>query len=169
MARSMRPTRRREGRGIGDRMSEVAVFILIGVGLVAAVRWYFFVYLSSPQNALSTFIGGIKAGKAQTQYDLLTRDEQVRWKSADAYDDKCPLGHGLAARIEGFNITMKNEGADKAEADVVLSVRNTGEKIYQAGSTSFNDHYVLVKEPAGWRVALSQSKVDSARVASSER
>ena len=167
MARTIRPIRRREGRGIGEIMSEYFIYVVAVIGLLFLARWYFFVYLKSPQTALLSFLGAVKSGNVDTQYDLISAGSKQSWPSQRDYDSKCPLAHGLSGRLAEYTITKLTDSGEKAEADVTLSIRKTGEELYQAGTDKFKDHYILQKESGAWKVALNASTVNSAQAASS--
>jgi len=160
MARIVR-SRPRPSRGIGEFLSEWFVYLVIIAGLVVAGRWYFLVYLPGPSHALGVFLSAVRSGDYQTQYQMLRSAEKSFYGSAGAYDSKCPLGHGLAARVENFTITKVSENGNHADADVSMAIRRTGEKIYQSAVDTYTDHYVLVHEADGWKVALAASKIQS--------
>ena len=166
MARSIRPARRREGRGIGEIMSEYFIYVVAVIGLLLLARWYFFVHLKAPQTALLSFLGAVKSGNVDKQYDLISSSAKQAWPSQQEYDNKCPLAHGLSGRLAEYTITKLTDSGEKAEADVTLAIRKTGEELYQAGTDKFNDHYVLQKEGGAWKVALNASTINSAQAAS---
>ncbi|MGC8669332.1 MAG: hypothetical protein ACP5VE_14590 [Chthonomonadales bacterium] len=168
MARMVR-SRPRASRGIGEFLSEWFVYIVIIAGLVAAGRWYFLVYLPGPSHALSVYLNAVGSGDYRTQYQMLRAAEKRFYGDAGAYDNKCPLGHGLAARVENFTITKMTENGNHAEADVSMVIRRTGEKIYQSATDTYTDHYVLVHEADGWKVALAASKIQSLAAISTGR
>ena len=60
--------RYREGRGIGEMLSESFIFILMAVGLVAAGYWYFMVHRKSPEVALQSYLGAVNSGNPEAQY-----------------------------------------------------------------------------------------------------
>ena len=165
MARTMRPVRRREGRGIGEIMSEYFIYVVAFIGLLLVARWYFFVHLRSPQTALLSFLGAVKSGNVDRQYDLISASARQSWPTKKAYDDKCPLAHGLSGRLAEYTIDKLTDSGQRAEADVTLAVRKTGQELYQAGSDKYKDHYVLLKENGSWKVALDASTVASAGAA----
>lgn len=157
---SRKPTK--EGKGIGEVISESIVYIVVLAALAFAGRWYFFVYRASPGFALQQFLGAVNAGNYKSQYGLLASDEKGSYGSAGKYDDKSPLAHGFSARIQNYTIDKITETGDKAEADVTLNMRKSTESLLSAEVEKFNDHYVLKKEADGWKVALGASKVTEA-------
>ena len=165
MARTVRPVRRREGRGIGEIMSEYFIYVVAVIGLLFLARWYFFIHLRSPQTALLSFLSAVKSGKVDAQYDLISASSKQTWPTEREYDRKCPLAHGLSGSLSEFTITKLTDSGEKAEADVTLSVRKQGQELYQAGADNFKDHYVLMKEGGSWKVALNASTVNSVSAA----
>jgi hypothetical protein len=162
MARTIRPARRREGRGIGEILSEYFIYIVALIGIILLARWYFMVHLKSPQTALLGFLGAVKSGNVDKQYDLVAASTKRIWPTKRDYDRQCPLAHGLSGRLAEYTITKMTDSGDKAEADVTLSVRKEGQELYQAGADKFKDKYVLARESGEWKVALDASVVNSA-------
>lgn len=152
--------KQREGRGLGETLSESFIFILMGVGLVAGAYWYFMIYQKSPQVALQGYLGALNSGNIEAQFNKLSENTKSKFKSKDDYDNKVPIAHGLAARIANFSIKNGVLSGDKWEGDVTMNVRQKTENLLATGSDSFNDHYVLVKEATGWKVDLVASKID---------
>src|SRR3954449_11238083 len=99
MARTMnaRP-RRKEGRGLGETLSESLIFILMAVGLIAAGYWYFAIYKKSPQVALQNFLGYVNSGSPEGQYSFLADSSKKYFGTEKDYQDKYPLAYGLSAR-----------------------------------------------------------------------
>ncbi len=64
--------------------------------------------------------------------------------------------------MSGSSITKLTDLGNKAEADVALTVRKSGESLIQASSDSYTDHYVLRREVEGWKVDLGASQIQSA-------
>jgi hypothetical protein len=149
----------KEGKGIGEVISESIVYIVVLAALAFAGRWYFFVFRASPAFALQQFIGAVNAGNYKGQYALLSSDAKASFGSAGQYDDKSPLAHGFSARIQNYNIDKVTETGERAEADVTLNMRKSTDSLLASDSEKFNDHYVLKKESDGWKVSLSQSKL----------
>jgi hypothetical protein len=162
MARVVGRARQREGRGIGERLAESVVYIIIIAIVAVAAHRYFFVYLKSPSAALLKYLGAAKAGDVNTQYSLITDSSKARFKNKDEYDDRFPLAHGLQGRMIDYKIEKMTELAEKAEADVTISIRKSGQELYQAGSDNTKDHYVLRKDSSGWKLALDASELKSA-------
>ena len=154
---SRKPTK--EGKGIGEVISESIVYIVVIGALAFAGRWYFFVHRVSPGYALQNFLGAVNAGNYKGQYALLSSDTKSSYSSAGSYSDKSPLAHGLSARIQNYNIDKIVESGDKADADVTLNVRKATESLLTADSEKVSDHYVLKKETDGWKVSLKDSKI----------
>ena len=166
MARAVSRQRRKEGRGIGEILSEYFVYIVAFIGLILLANWYFRVYLRSPQTALLSFLGAVKSGSVDKQYDLIADStKRAGFPTQEAYDRKSPLAHGLSGRLAEYQITNLKESADKATADVTMTVRKTGQELYQAGTDQFKDIYLLQKESSGWKVALEQSQLQSLNAA----
>ncbi len=172
MSRMMSRPRRREGPGLGQKLSESFVYIVILIALVLAGRWYFFVYRRSPQVALQSFITAVDHSNSDAQYDMISSNTKAFYPSKDAYDSKCPLAHGLAEKIANFGITNMKVTGETAEADVSLSIRKAtgtgglpGASLVNAETQPATDHYVLKEESTGWKVDLADSKLDSAKLA----
>lgn len=146
----------RESRGIGEHLSEIVVFIVIVAGIIWAGRWYFVVYKNSPTVALTNYIGAVKAGDVDIQYGMLSASTKKTYTDRDMYVEKWKMARGLHGRLVDYTITKIEEKGDKASADVSVAVRKPSQEIYQAASTTVTDHYVLVKEPEGWKIALDQ-------------
>ena len=162
---SSRP-RRREGKGIGERIAELSVFAAAIVGLVLAGRWYFVVYRNSPTVALMNYMGALKAGNVQGQFKMVSSSTKKIFPDEDAYRDKYKMAQGLTGRMADYRIDKITETGDKAEADVTVPIRKQGQELYQAANTDFHDHYILVKESDGWKVALDKSDIKSSAGAS---
>jgi hypothetical protein len=174
MSRTVRRRTIKEGRSLGDYVSESLVYLVVIAGLVIAVRWYFVTYLRSPSPVLSQYLAAIKAGDVDTQYRLLSTATKSRWfPTQSIYADRFKAAQGLAGRISDFTITKLTEdpGGQKAVADVSLAIRDARQELYQASAKSYKDVYVLRKEPDGWRVALEESwdKMESSRAAANTR
>lgn len=169
MARIVGRQRIREGRSLGERLSEVVVYILIIGALVWGVRWYFVVYLHSPKVVLGKYLGYVKAGDVKAQYPLLAASTKALFPSEKDYNDKWPPSHDLAGRLAAWEIKTVRESGDTAEITCVLRIRRPGQELYQAASDPYNDRYTLVKESDGWKVALEKSAMESVNAAQSRR
>ena len=169
MARSVRPVRRREGRGIGEILSEYFIYIVALVGLVLLANWYFRIHLKSPQTALLSFLGAVKSGNVDRQFDLISSSTKAQFPTKRDYDRKNPMAHGLSGRLAEYTVTKMTDTGDKAEADVTLSIRKEGQELYQAGADAFKDNYVLKKEGGEWKIALDASTLQSVNAASQFR
>lgn len=169
MARMVRRPRYREGRGLGERFAEIAVFILIVVGIVLAVRWYLFDYLRAPGTALGNFVAAMKAGNVEGQYQLLATSTKNYFPSRREYADKWKLAQGVAGRLTTYTISNVVETGDKATADVTVSIRKAGQELIQIEAETFKDRYVLRRESDGWKVVLEASKLESQKAVSDLR
>lgn len=169
MARIVGRQRIREGRSLGERLSEIVVYVLIVAGLVWAARWYFVVYRHSPSVVLGRYLGLVKAGDAQAQFAMLSDRSKAYFGSAKQYEEKWPHGNDLAGRVAGWEMGTVKESGDRAEIPVVLRVRPLGQALYQAASEPYNDVYVLVREAGEWKIALEQSQVKSVEAAKATR
>ncbi len=165
MSRMVSRPRSREGRGLGEKLSESMVFIVIAVGIVLAARWYFVVYLRSPGYALGNYIGAMGRGKTDEQFELLAAETKKRYGSEREYRRKWQLSNGISARLKDYKIGEFKLNGETAEADVVIDVQQSGQKLYEAGSKSFSDHYVMQREGGKWKVDLIKSKIDSLKAA----
>src|SRR5436190_2347581 len=125
MARSIRPTRRKEGRGIGEILSEYFIYIVAVIGLLLLARWYFFVHLRSPDTALLSFLGAVKSGNVDRQFELIAASSKQAWPTRKEYEKQCPLAHGLSSRLAEYTIEKMTDTGQRAEADVTLSVRKS--------------------------------------------
>jgi len=161
MGRVVSRSRQGAGRGLGERISELAVFAAIIVVLVMAGRWYFFVHLRSPGVALSRYISAVDTGNVQAQYELLSASTKQFFGSLKAYEKNWPIAHNLAARVSNYNVTKMTEKGDKATAEVTVYIRKTGQELYQTGTDTYEDRYELVKEADGWKIVLEKSDVKS--------
>ncbi len=174
MSRTFRRRTVREGRGLGDYLSESFVYVVAVVLLFVAGKWYFVTYRHSPSPVLSQYVAAIKSGDVEAQYRMLAATTKSRaFPTQSAYQQGFPPAQGLTGRIADFTITKMTEdpSGDRAVAEVTLAIRDAGQKLYQAGSNSFKDVYVLRKESGEWRVALEESwdRLNSRRAASTNR
>lgn len=162
MARTFSRPRRREGIGIGERLSESMAFILIGAALIAGGYWYFVIHMRSPENTINRYINAMNSGNVEAQYDLLATSTKNRfYPSKEAYDDKWPLSHGLSARVANNTIIKKSETPDRFDADVAMTLRKETSDLLATGTDSVTDHYVLKKQPDGWKIVLEASSIKS--------
>jgi hypothetical protein len=159
---SSRP-RRREGRGLGEVLSESFIFILMGVGLVAVGIWYFTVYRKSPQVALQGFLGAVNSGNPEAQYSYLAESSKKYFGSKDTYADKYPLAYGLSARLASYNFQNESLSGDTWKTDVQMHVRKPTSEILNASTDNYTDHYFLQKEGGAWKVVLEKSKIDQSK------
>ncbi len=165
MARILRyrPKTDKDGMRVGG--AEGIVFVVIVLGLIFGVRYYFTVYVKSAGYALSAFVGAVKAGNPEIQYGMLVADEQGNIGSVKNYEKQVPLGRGYATRIENFSITEeKPNPQDPSEvtlkASVTLRGAATGKQLYQSSSQSVTDSYVLRKDAKGeWKISLAKSNL----------
>ena len=166
MARMVSRKTTKEGRGIGEFISESIVWILIVAGLIGAAWWYFMIYRKSPGFVLQSFMGAMNSGNYKAQYDLLSSNTKTAHRSARAYETRWKMARGLSARIQNYTIDKMTESGAKAEADLSVSVRKSTESLLSAESEKFTDHYVLKKEADGWKVDLANSKINVEQTAS---
>jgi hypothetical protein len=168
MGRMVRPARVREGRSLGERSSEIVVFLVIGAAIVWAARWYLVVYRNSPTVALMNYVGAIKSSDVDTQFKMLSSETKKNYPDKRTYADKWKMARGLQGRLVDYTITKMDEKGNTAQADVNVAIRKPSQEIYQAASTTVVDHYVLEKESTGWRVALDKcwDKIKSREFAS---
>ena len=165
MARILRfrPTVDRNGMRVGG--PEVIVFVVMAIGAFVGVRYYFTVHLKSAGYALGAFVGAVKAGNPEAQFDMLEANDKANVGSVKEYEKKITLGRGYATRIENFTINEElpnPKDPDEVTLKATLSVRGTasGKQLYQSSSQSVNDTYVLRKDEKGeWKVSLSKSKL----------
>lgn len=160
MARMVSRSRPTGGKGIGERISELAVYVVIVAAVVFAARWYFVVYKNSPTYALLGYLGASKGGDVSVAYNLLTTETREMFGSHNNYDEKFPLARGYTGSLVDYKIDKITEAGNKAEADVTMTVRQSKQEIYQAGTDNYKDHFVLKKESGSWRIALTDPKTD---------
>src|SRR5689334_15370425 len=122
MARMVRPVRVKEGRSLGERGSEIIVFLLIIAGLAFGARWYFVVYKNSPTMALMNYVGALKASDVEMQYTMLSSDTKKVFPDKATYADKWKMARGLQGRLVDYTITKITETGNKAEADVSVAI-----------------------------------------------
>ena len=157
-----RPQKDKDGMRVGG--PEMIVFGFILVGAFFGVRYYFNTYLKSPSYTLGQFIGAIKAGSPERQFELMDETTQKVFGSARNFA-KEPLARGYAARIENFTITSevpntKNLSEVTIKAELVVRGGSKGKQLYQSSSQSVKDSYALAKNAKGeWRVVISKSKL----------
>lgn len=156
---SSRP-RYREGRGLGEILSESLIFILMAVGLVAAGYWYFMVYRKSPQVALQNYLGAVNSGNTEAQYTYLSETSKKLIGSKDHYSDKFPLAYGMAARITNYSFSNATLSVDSWTADVNMNVRKKTSDLLNTATDSYTDKYVLRKESDGWKIVFEKPKID---------
>jgi hypothetical protein len=169
MARIVGRKRIREGRGIGERLTELVVYVVLVAGAIYGVRWYFFEYLRSPKVAMARYLGYVKSGDVKAQYEMLAGSSKRYFSSASEYEDKWAPARGLTGRLANWEIEPVSERGDRVEVKAVLNIRKPGQELYQAASDPYTDRYVLVKEKDGWKVALDKSDVKSASSAKAGR
>lgn len=169
MARIVGRRRIREGRSVGERLTEIIVYVLIIGGLVWGVRWYFAVYLQSPKVALGRYLGLVKAGDVKGQFEMLSARSKAYFGDARQYEDKWPASQDLAGRVASWEFNKVQEEGDRAQIDAVVNIRRAGQELYQASSDPYSDRYVLVREADGWKIALDQSTLKSVEAARSRR
>lgn len=166
MSRMMgRPRRIREGRGIGEILSEGLVYILIVGALIGGGVWYKVVYLATPGVALSGYLTAVNKGDIKSQYWYLSASTKKLTGDIDQYESQFKMSHGLVARVPSFAVTELKVSGDQAELEARLDVRRTGQELYQATADSFTDRYLLRRETEGWKVVLEKSVLKSMKAA----
>ena len=164
MARIMRASKPRPEAGTRVQFSELIIFIVAGIAALAGLRYYFFVYKTSPGYALGGFLTAVNHGQVDAQYEMLDEtDKRKYYPTIKEYENKVALAHGYTERLTGWQPTKTTEiGGDRFQVDVTLDMRGlaSGKELYQAGSTdTVKDQYVLKKDGSGqWRMLLSASK-----------
>lgn len=158
MGRMVSRSRPREGRGLGEILSEYFMFILIGAGVIAAGYWYVAIYQKTPEVAMGKFINAIKRGNTDTQYEMLSAASRQFYKSKEEYDNKLHLGHGLTERIANEVIPKTDPQGDRWEADITLNIRQKTASLTSSQVDPFTDHYVLKREGGEWKIDLTDKK-----------
>ena len=80
MARLVGRSRITERNGMRIQFSELIIMVAIAIGLAAGVRWYFVVYRNSPGFTLGEYLGAVKAGNVERQYELIDdADKPAKW------------------------------------------------------------------------------------------
>lgn len=169
MSRMVARRQIREGRSLGERLTELVVWIVIVGALIWGARWYFVVYRNSPKVALNAFLGHVKAGDAKAQYEMLSAQNKAFFGSVGRFETNWPASRDLAGRVASWQIKDAKEEGDKAIVDVIVHIRRPGQALYEAASDPYNDRWVLVREAEGWKIALDQSQLQSAGAAKSRR
>lgn len=169
MGRIVGRRRIREGRGLGERLTEIVVYIVLIAGAVYGVRWYFTDYLRSPKIALGRYLGHVKAGDVKAQYEMLAESSKQYFPSVSAYESKWEPARGFTGRLANWQVEPISEKGNRAEVKAILNVRKSGQALYQAASDPYTDTYVLINEKGEWKVALDQSKLTSTAAAKATR
>lgn len=160
--------------GLGEKLAEFLIWIIIIAAIVWGAHWWFFVYPNSPGYALKAFIGAVNDGNPSKQYVWIAKSSKLYFPTEQVYKSKFPLAQGLADRINSYHIIKVTtspykspQGTEKAVAQVSVAIMNLNQKLYQDKSTSYTDQYFLIKQPDGWRVVLEKSKIYSILAAGS--
>ena len=156
MARMVSSGRRRQSNGLGERFTEVIIFIAMAIGILLALRWYFVIYKNSPSMTLLNYVAAIKSGNTEEQYKLLSIKTKSIYPDRDKYVSNWKMAEKLAGKMSDFSISGMTESGDKAEADVSLSVRKDSTSLLAVAGDSYTDHYILRKENDGWKIALNE-------------
>ena len=162
MARVMGRSRAVERNGMRIQPAELLVMIVVAIAIAYAARWYFVTRKQTPAYALGEFLGAVKAGKVGEQYELLDPSDKKLVPTKKAYDAAMPLARGYTARIADFE--MKEPIVDPKNPSVVripvkLSVRKSGQELYQSGSDAIDDEFTLRKGKDGkWKVWIQKWK-----------
>lgn len=143
--------------------AEALIFGLIAIVLVMAGRWYFLIYRQSPGFILGQYIGAIKAGNIEKQYELLSEMDK-RYFTLSDYEKRVPAARGYTERIVGFNVgtpVPNSKDPKVANVQATLTVRESadGQALYQSGSTQdATDTYTMRRDKDGaWKLWLMQS------------
>ena len=161
MARVIGRSKIRENVGPGLRLPEIIVFIIIIAAVVMGVRYYFFVYRTSPSFALGEYLAAIKSGKVDQQYDLLDGSDKKKW-SLKEYEEQAPQAHGYTARIADVKMDDPKIDPKKpniATVDVTVTIRkqSEGQALYQQSSDDYKDNFTMKQDSEGkWRVLISR-------------
>src|SRR5579862_4598752 len=163
MARVIGRTRQRSVYGSQMKLSEMAIFIAAVIGIVLAARWYFMVYRHSPGVALGHFLGAIKAGEGQQQYELIDEMDKQAIPTEKDYQ-KLPIAQGYVERITSVDLAEAvpdPKNPDMVTIKATLGVRGSsqGKQLYETGGgEAATDTYTMHKDKDGeWKVLLSQS------------
>jgi hypothetical protein len=165
MAKLHRRFRPRQRDGTKIRPSEAVVILLILAGSVYAGRYYFLVYRRSPQFVVESYLGAVKSGRVERQYQLIDdTDRQSLFPTQADYEKKAPQAHGYTERVTNVSVVdakVNPKQPDWAVVDTAVSLRGSaaGKALYQeGGTTEYKDRYVLHKDGKGdWKILLSQS------------
>jgi len=164
MARYVSRPQIREGRGLGERFTEILVVLVILAGLGWGAKWYFVDYRNSASFALQSYMGALKAGNAATQYELLADStKKSLYRSLATYEDRYAPARNFQGRLVDYVLSQPTGSGDSRECDVKVAVRRPDQNLLQTSSDSYTDHYVLTHEAKGWRVVLEKSKIESAK------
>ncbi len=169
MGRIVGRRRIREGRGLGERLTEIVVYVVLIAGAIYGTRWYFTEYLRSPKVALGRYLGYVKAGDVKAQYEMIAESSKRYFPTVSAYESKWEPARGFTGRLADWQMEPIAEKGDRAEVKAILNVRKPGQALYQAASDPYTDKYVLIKEKDGWKVALDQSDLKSTAAAKPTR
>ncbi len=165
MSRIMTRPRYRDSATTGMKISEYIVIIIAIALLAAGARYYFVVYRNSPGYALGEYLAAIKRGDVTTQYDLIDNSDKREWcpRQSD-YEKSAPQAHGYTERISAVRITNEQIDPNKpnlATVDAEVSIRKSGQEVYQADAETYTDHYKLRKDKDGrWKVWLKGSVIN---------
>jgi hypothetical protein len=164
MARIIRQSKPRGEGSTRVQFSELIIFAVMGITLLAGIRYYFFVYKASAGYALGAYLNAVNHGDVDTQYEMIDEAEKRKnFPTKREYENLVPLAHGYTERITGWQPTKTREiGNDKYEVDVTIDLRGlaSGKELYQTGGTdSVKDYYVMKKDGSGdWRIIYSESR-----------
>ncbi len=154
--------------GLGEKLAELLIWIVIIAAIVWGIHWWFYVYPDTPGYALKSFIGAVNDGNPSKQYVWIAKSSKFYFPTEQVYKSKFPLARGLADRISSYHIIKittspykSAQGTEKAEADVSVGIMKLNQKLYQDKTTPYTDQYFLIKQPDGWRIVLEKSKIYS--------
>ena len=168
MSRVIRFTPQKDRNGMQIGAAEGIVIVVLVIAIFAGLRYYFVTYRNTPAYALGLYLGAVKSGNPQAQYDML--DEADQRSGTLAEYKKLPIAHGYASRIE--NVAMSPEqpapnNPNVVTVDATLSVRGTskGKELYQTSGQTINDTFTLRKNSKGkWKVWISKWKRELLKV-----
>src|SRR3954468_14598914 len=82
----------------GIKFTEIIVVAMAIAGIVYGVKVYL-EYRRGPTFALSEYMGAVKAGNLQNQYNMIDENDKKTFVRPATYE-KSTLGHGYTERIE---------------------------------------------------------------------
>lgn len=151
-----------EGVGSGMKLSETVIFIVAGIAILFALKWYFIDYKKSPGVALGDYIAGIKSGNVERQYALLDAADKRLLPTQEDYEKKCPQARGYTERVTGMNFaTPVPDAKDPTYCSIQATIYMRGpagkDLIDNGQASEASDKYVLHKNSEGlWKISLTK-------------